>query len=142
MEHRVHISFYSQNDLINSQMILFVYLSKNLFFNRWRQLSSSVLDTSKCGLIEFVYIIHSNRVLLSYTIMDVTITVTGLGDLLNFGQLFKALGNNEFSQISHILRQFCKGSKSIISLDKPFLGNFYRHLAIFFWSHWLPIEPV
>ena len=26
--------------------------------------------------------------------------------------------------------------KSIIFLEKSFLGNFYRHLAIFFWSHW------
>ena len=26
--------------------------------------------------------------------------------------------------------------KSIIFLLKSFLGNFYRHLAIFFWSHW------
>ena len=29
-----------------------------------------------------------------------------------------------------------KVSKSIIFLVKSFLGNFYRHLAIFFWSHW------
>ena len=28
-------------------------------------------------------------------------------------------------------------SKSIIFLVKSFLGNFYRHLAIFIWSHWL-----
>ena len=27
-------------------------------------------------------------------------------------------------------------SKSYIFLMKSFLGNFYRHLAIFFWSHW------
>ena len=33
-------------------------------------------------------------------------SVTRLGDLLNFGQLFKAFGNNQFVQISHILRQF------------------------------------
>ena len=32
--------------------------------------------------------------------------VTRLGDLLDFGQLFKACGNNKFAQISHILRQF------------------------------------
>ena len=28
-------------------------------------------------------------------------------------------------------------SKSIILLEKSFLGKFYRHLAIYFWSHWL-----
>ena len=27
--------------------------------------------------------------------------------------------------------------KSIIFIVKSFLGNFYRHLAIFIWSHWL-----
>ena len=31
-------------------------------------------------------------------------SVTRLGDLLDFGQLFKAFGNNKFAQISHILR--------------------------------------
>ena len=34
------------------------------------------------------------------------VSVTRLGDLLDFGQLFKAFGNNQFTQISHILRQF------------------------------------
>ena len=33
-------------------------------------------------------------------------SVTRLGDLLNFGQLFKLFGNNLFAQISHILKQF------------------------------------
>ena len=32
--------------------------------------------------------------------------VTRLGDLLDFGQLFKAFGNNSFAEISYILRQF------------------------------------
>ena len=31
---------------------------------------------------------------------------------------------------------FVKVSKYIIFLVKLFLGNFYGHLAIFFWSHW------
>ena len=33
-------------------------------------------------------------------------SVTRFGDLLDYGQLFKAFGNNSFAQISHILRQF------------------------------------
>ena len=33
-------------------------------------------------------------------------SVTRLGNLLDFGQIFKAFGNNYFAQISHILRQF------------------------------------
>ena len=56
------------------------------------------------------------------------ISVTRLGNLLDdFGQLFKVLGHNLFAQISYIL----KLSKSLIVLVKSFLGNFYRHLAIF-----------
>ena len=62
--------------------------------------------------------------------------MTKFGDLLDFEQLFKAFGNNYIAQISHILRHFfVKVSKSIIFLVKSFLGDFYRHLAIFFWSH-------
>ena len=38
-------------------------------------------------------------------------SVTRLGDLWDFGQLFKACGNNKFAPIYHILRQFCKGVK-------------------------------
>ena len=34
------------------------------------------------------------------------VSVTRLGDLLDFGKLFKAFDNNYFVQISHILRQF------------------------------------
>ena len=33
-------------------------------------------------------------------------SVTRLGDLLDFGQLFKAFGNNKFAQIFHILKEF------------------------------------
>ena len=33
-------------------------------------------------------------------------SVTRLGNFLHFGKLFKAFGNNEFAQISHMLRQF------------------------------------
>ena len=36
----------------------------------------------------------------------------------------------------HCYTIFVKVSKSIIFLVKSFLGNFYRHLAIFIWSHW------
>ena len=48
-------------------------------------------------------------------------SVTRLGDLLYFGQLFKPCGNNYFAQIPHF---------------RQFLGNFYRHLATFCWSNW------
>ena len=35
----------------------------------------------------------------------------------------------------HCWAIFVKVSKSFISLVKSFLGNFYKHLAIFIWSH-------
>ena len=38
-------------------------------------------------------------------------SVTRLGDLLHFGQLFKTCGNNYFALITHILGNFCKGVK-------------------------------
>ena len=35
--------------------------------------------------------------------------MTRLGNLLDFGQLFKAFCNTYFAQISHIFGNFCKG---------------------------------
>ena len=37
--------------------------------------------------------------------------------------------------LPHSYAIFIKALKSIIFPVKSFLGNFYRHLAIFFWSH-------
>ena len=45
---------------------------------------------------------------------NVTTSVTRFGDLLDFGQLFKAFDNNRFAQISHILRQFFKNVKNLL----------------------------
>ena len=42
-------------------------------------------------------------------VMDTGLSVTRLGDLLHFEQLFKACGNNYFTQIAHISVNFCKG---------------------------------
>ena len=47
--------------------------------------------------------VHFCKVLLTFGCGS---RVTRLGDLLDFGQLFKAFGNNEFVQISCILRHF------------------------------------
>ena len=60
-----------------------------------------------------------------------TICVTRLGDLLHFGQLFKACGNNYFAQITHILGNFCKVVKIFHFSIEIILGNFYRNLATF-----------
>ena len=65
-------------------------------------------------------------------------SVIRFGDLLHFGQLFKACGMNYFAQITHIFRQFfVKLPKSFIFIVESFLGIFYRHLATFYCSHCL-----
>ena len=43
--------------------------------------------------------------MLTYATLVAVISVTRSGDLLDFGKLFEAFGNNLFAQISHILRQ-------------------------------------
>ena len=74
-------------------------------------------------------------------ILQTLFSVARLGDLLDFGQLFKAVGNNQLAQISCIIWvNFVKVSKSLIVLVKSFLGNFYRHLATFYWSHCLRLQ--
>ena len=62
-------------------------------------------------------------------------SVTRLGDLLHFGQLFQACGSTYFGQIAHIFGNFCKGVKIFHFSNGFILGNFYRHLATFYWSH-------
>ena len=49
-----------------------------------------------------------------------------MGDLLDFGQVFKAFGPN----FPHSWAIFVKVSKSISFLVKSFLGNSYRYLAM------------
>ena len=52
----------------------------------------------------------------------ITISVTRLGALLDFGQLLQPLASINLPKVS----------KSLIFLVKSFLDNFYRLLAIFF----------
>ena len=59
-------------------------------------------------------------------------SVTRLSNLLDFGQLFKAFGQQLICpNLPHSNEIFVKVSKSIIFQVNSFLGNFYRHLAIF-----------
>ena len=64
-------------------------------------------------------------------------SVARVGDVLHFGQLFKACVTKYFAQIAHILDNFCKGFKIFHFCREINLSNFYRHLATFYWSHWL-----
>ena len=66
-----------------------------------------------------------------------TFSGTRLGDLLHFGQLFKAGEKNYFAQIPHVFAIFVKVSKSFLFLVQSILANFYIHLATFYWSHCL-----
>ena len=52
-----------------------------------------------------------------------------LGDLLHFGQLFQACGNNQFAQIAH---NFCKGVKIFNFSHEIVFGQLYGYLATFF----------
>ena len=60
--------------------------------------------------------------------------------------IFCTLGNQSKLVATNILPKsptiFVKLSKSLIFQVKLFLGNFYRYLAIFIWSHWIiPPHP-
>ena len=48
-------------------------------------------------------------------------SVTRMGDLLHFGQLFKAFGNNYFAQITHILGNFCKVVNKIFKFSSEII---------------------
>ena len=56
------------------------------------------------------------------------LSVTRLDDLLDFGQLLKPLAT---INLPKFLTFFVQVSKGVIFLLKSFLGNFYRHFAIF-----------
>ena len=47
----------------------------------------------------------------------------------------KPLATINLSKSPTFLGNFCKGVKIYHFIVKSFLGNFYRYLAIFFWSH-------
>ena len=62
-------------------------------------------------------------------------SVTRLGDLLDFGQIFKICGNNLFPQISHILGNFCKGVKIYRFSSEINFRQLLQTFGNFFWSH-------
>ena len=51
-------------------------------------------------------------------------SVTRLGNLLHFGQLYKACGKNNFAQIAHILGNFSFSSEIIFGQLLYTFGNF------------------
>ena len=51
------------------------------------------------------------------------LSVTRLGDFINFGRPFKASGNNCFTQITQLLGNFCEGAKIIHFSSKIIFGE-------------------
>ena len=71
-----------------------------------------------------------------WTAQSIAGSMTRLGDLLDFGQLFKAFSSNYFTQINlHCYAIFVKLSKSFIFLVKSLLGNFYRDIWRYLSGH-------
>ena len=66
----------------------------------------------------------------------VSVSVTRLDDLLDFGNFLKPLAIINFPKSPTLLGNFCKGVKIYCFSSEIISGNFCRHLAIFFWSHW------
>ena len=61
--------------------------------------------------------------------------MTRSGDFLDLGNFLKSLATANLPKSPIFLGNFCKGVKIYHFLVQSFLGNFYRRLAIFFWSH-------
>ena len=79
-----------------------LYLSLSVF-RFFLSLLMSVSIFSKNSL----YVSHRRLfIVVYYDLFLVGSSVTRLGDLLDFGQLFKAFGSYQLAQIFHILRQF------------------------------------
>ena len=73
--------------------------------------------------------------MLTLTLLLLPTSVTRLGNLMDFGQLFKAFGKINLPKSPTFLGNFCKGVKISFFLVESVLGNFYRHLTTFYWSH-------
>ena len=67
-------------------------------------LASSSLEYIETRIYNYVCVCESGCVK-AYWFVCIGFSVTRLGDLLDFGQVFKAFSNNYFAQISHILKQ-------------------------------------
>ena len=64
-------------------------------------------------------------------------SVARLGDLLQLGNFSKPVVTIILPKSSTLLCNFCKGVKIFHFSSKFILGNCYRHLTTFYWSHWL-----
>ena len=74
-----------------------IFLSLSFFLSFFRSI------INHCSLFLSIYLIMC---LSQPVFLSIINSLTRLGDLLVFGQLFKACGNYYFAQIAHIFRQF------------------------------------
>ena len=63
-------------------------------------------------------------------------SVTRLGELMHFWKLFKRVATIILPKLPTFLGNLSEGVKIFHFSSESFLGNFYRHLVIFYWSHW------
>ena len=66
-----------------------------------------------------------------------TNSVTRLGDLLDFGQLFKALATINLPKSPTFLGNFCKGVKIFNFSNEIIFGQLVYTHGDFYWSHWV-----
>ena len=66
--------------------------------------------------------------------------MTRLGDLLNFEQVLKPLATINLPKSPTLLGNFCTGVKIFNFSSEIILGNFYRLLKTFYWSHWYLLD--
>ena len=109
------------------------YLKCRLFLFRWNKIwfqflvpRVSYILSSSCFNLNYLSLSLSHSLWLDWAIY------WALGNFL------KPLSTINLSKYPTFLGIFCKGVKIYPFSSEIILGNFYRHLAIFFWSHCSP----
>ena len=85
--------------------------------------------------VQLFYVLHLSLNVKCHSCVQMSLvvaSVTRLGDLLHFGQIFKTCGNNYFAESAQIFGIF-KGVK-IFHFSSEFI--FGQLLATFYWSRW------
>ena len=85
---------------------MFLILHIPTFFFLYFRLDK-IVDINKCSIFKknknkSLFQINNVAMQISIALVNLVYSVTRLGDLLNFGQLFKPCGNNYSTQIAHI----------------------------------------
>ena len=101
------------------------YTSSSLIIRVWIPLTSISLSA------------HITKITNKIKRMVMALLINALWSIFcALGNFLKPLATINLPKSLTLLGNFCKGVKIYHFLVKSFLGNFYRHLAIFFWSHW------